>query len=204
VSPLERGRDWGRTAPLPPEARWANTDAEAAAIVTDARRRDQMPPPLVLTGGDISRTLGGTGDRPRLERGEGTNVTLDVGVALVDGRLEWFVAHLVARRSWWRGRVLAVCNSAFIGDWNVAPRAHPGDGHLDVVDSRLAFVDRLRARRRLPAGRHLPHPGISSRRVTAMQFQLDPDLDIYLDGRPVGRAGAISVRVEAAAIEVWV
>lgn len=150
------------------------------------------------------RTLGGSGDRQRLERGEGTNVTLDVGATLIDGRLEWFLAHLVARRSWWRGRVLAVCNGGFIGEWDVAPRAHPGDGHLDVVDSRLSFVDRLQARGRLPAGRHLPHPGISTRRITAMQFEFDPDLDVYLDGRPVGRARALSVRIEAAAIDVWI
>lgn len=204
MSPVGRGRDWGSTAPVPADAQWVNTDAGAAAVVTAARRRDQAPPPLVLTGGDLFRTLGGTGDRERLERGEATNVTLDVGATLIDGRLEWFVAHLIARRGWWRGRLLAVCNGAFIGAWNVAPRAHPGDGHLDVVDSRLPFVDRLRARHRLPAGTHVPHPGISTRRVTAMQFELDPELDVYLDGRAVGRAKALSVRIEPAAIDVWV
>jgi len=37
-----------------------------------------------------------------------------------------------------------------------------------------------------------------------MQFEFDPDLDVYLDGRPVGRARALSVRIEAAAIDVWI
>jgi diacylglycerol kinase family enzyme len=97
-----------------------------------------------------------------------------------------------------------VCNGAFVGAWNVAPRAHPGDGRLDVIDSRLSLPDRFRARRRLPAGTHVPHPDISLRRVTAVQFDLDPDLDVYLDGRPLGRARALSVRVEPGAIRAWI
>ena len=31
-----------------------------------------------------------------------------------DGR-QWFVAHLVARRSWWRGQLLVVANASFMG-----------------------------------------------------------------------------------------
>ena len=204
MSPIGRGEDWGATAAVPDGAIWVDDDAAAAEIVADARRRGVAAPPLVLTGGDLARTLGGTGDRSRLERGEGTRVAVDIGAVLVDGRLRWFVAHLVARRGWWRGRVLAVCNAAFIGAWNVAPRAHPGDGRLDIVDADLPVRDRLAARRRLRSGTHVPHPGISSRRAAAVQFDLDADLDIHLDHVPVGRAGALSVRVEPAAVDVWV
>lgn len=204
MSPIERGGDWGRTARVPTDAVWVETDAAAADVVASARRRGEEVPPLVMTGGDIVRTLGGTGDRGRLERGEGTNVRIDIGAALIDGRLNWFVAHLIGRRGWWRGRVLAVCNSAFVGSWNVAPKAHPGDGKFDVVDSNLSLSDRLRARRRLAAGTHVPHPDISTQRVTAMQFDLDPELEIRLDHRPIGRSRTVSIRVEPAAIDVWI
>ena len=204
MSPIERGGDWGRTARVPQDAIWVETDAAAADVIAAARRRGDAVPPLVLTGGDIVRTLGGTGDRARLEQGEGTNVTIDLGAALIDGRLNWFVAHLIGRRGWWRGRVLAVCNSAFVGSWNVAPKAHPGDGELDVIDGDLSLADRFRARRRLVTGTHLPHPRISTRRVTAMQFDLEPGLDIRLDHRPIGRSRTVSVRVEPAAIDIWV
>lgn len=189
---------------MPDDAVWVTSDAEAADVVTAARRRGDAVPPLVLIGGDMARTLGGTGDRARLERGEGTNVTIDIGATLIDGRLNWFVAHLIARRGWWRGRVLAVCNAAFIGSWNVAPRAHPGDGRLDVVDSDLSLLDRIHARRRLRSGTHLPHPRISTRPIEAMQFDLGPGLDVHLDHRPVGRSQTLSVRVEPAAMEVWI
>ena len=121
----------------------------------------------------------------------------------MDGRLCWFVAHLVARRSWWRGRVLVVANAAFMGPNNVAPRAHPGDGRLDVLDAELRLGARIRAKSRLAAGAHVPHPDIAQRRVAAAQFDLDPALDVYGDGLRLGRAAAVSVRVEPAALEVW-
>ena len=204
MTPVGRGEDWGAPAPIPDGAIWVATDAAAADVVGDSRRRGDAIPPLVLSGGDLARTLGGAGDRSRLERGKGTRVTVDVGAALVDGRLSWFVAHLVARRGWWRGRILAVCNAAFHGPWNVAPKAHPGDGKLDVVDADLALRDRLAARRRLRSGTHVPHPRISVRRTAAIQFEFDRDLDIHLDRHEVGRARALSVRIEPAALDIWI
>lgn len=223
---IAKGRDWGEVGPIPGEAVFAATDSEAAAVVAAARRDGQPAPPVVLTGGDLARTLGAAGGcRPADSPTVGTEVTdgpavgaeitdglgaatgarvqVDVGAALVDGRLFWFAAHLMARRSWWRGRVLVVANAAFMGKGNVAPRAHPGDGRLDVLDARLRLGDRIRARSRLGAGAHVPHPDIEQRRVTAAQFDLDPTLNVYADGRPLGRAAVISVRVEPASLEVW-
>ena len=199
---IAKGRDWGEVGPIPGDAVFAATDSEAAAVVAAARRDGQPAPPVVLTGGDLARTLGTTGKR-QARPATGARVWADVGAALVDGRLFWFAAHLVARRSWWRGRVLVVANAAFMGKGNVAPRAHPGDGRLDVLDARLRLGDRIRARSRLGAGAHLPHPDIEQRRVAAAQFDLDPALNVYADGRPLGRAAAISVRVEPASLEVW-
>lgn len=200
---IARGRDWGEVGPIPDEAVTAATDAEAAAVVAAARRSGAAAPPVVLTGGDLARTLGVIGPLPDSGPAAGTRVRVDAGAALVDGRLCWFVAHLVARRSWWRGRVLVVANAAFMGPNNVAPRAHPGDGRLDVLDAELRPGARLRAKSRLAAGAHVPHPDIAQRRVAAAQFDLDPALDVYGDGLRLGRAAAVSVRVEPAALEVW-
>lgn len=199
-----KGRDWGEVGPIPGDAVFAATDSEAAAAVAAARRDGQPAPPVVLTGGDLARTLGAADQGQRANGpATGARVRVDMGAALVDGRLFWFAAHLVARRSWWRGRVLVVANAAFMGRGNVAPRAHPGDGRLDILDGRLRLGDRIKARSRLRAGAHVPHPGIGQRRVAAAQFDLDPALDVYADGRPLGRAAAISVRVEPDSLEVW-
>ena len=47
--------------------------------------------------------------------------------------------------AWWRGRVVAAMNAEFLGPWDVAPRAHPGDGLLDVLDvsPAMSLADRL-------------------------------------------------------------
>jgi hypothetical protein len=162
-------------------------------------------PPLGLLGGDLCRTLGGRGDETRLRSDEAIRTTADLGSVLVDGRHHWFVAHLVARRPWWRGRVVAAMNAEWIGPWDVAPRAHPGDGLLDVLDGSLSPGDRLKARRRLPLGTHVPHPAITERRTKAIQVDLDPPVGVWLDGeRLPGAASALSIRVEPDALTLVV
>jgi diacylglycerol kinase family enzyme len=202
--PFERGEDWGEQGPLPAEGVVVSTDAEARRVVEDARRRGEDPPPLGLLGGDLAATLGATGAEARLHRHDATRVRVDVGSVLLDGRLHWFVAHLVARRSWWRGRIVAAMNADAIGRLRVAPRAHPGDGRLDLVDADPPVLQRLEARRRLRTGDHVPHPDISIRPVEAVQLDLDPPLRVWLDGEALGPARALSIRVEPAGLIVVV
>ena len=201
------GVDYGVTGEIPPDALAAGSDAAAGKIVAEARRANRAIPPMVLTGGDLARTLGlapaRTAPSPSLAA-TGARFEVDVGAALVDGRLHWFVAHLVARRSWWRGRLLVAANASFVGGWNAAPRSHPGDGRLDVFDADPPLSVRLAARRRLPAGTHVPHPAITQRRTAAAQYDLDPALDVYLDGARLGRTRRLSLRVEPGALEVWI
>ena len=201
---VERGVDWGEPGEVPAGAVFAASDLEAAAVVTEARRAGSPIPPICLVGGDLARTVGATGDVARLRRREGTRLAVDVGAVLLDGRLYWFVAHLIARRSWWRGRIIVVANAAFVGRWNIAPRAHPGDGRLDLLDGDPPLSDRWNARRRLPAGTHVPHPAITTRRVDAAQFEFDRPMPIHLDGAGAGVARTVSVRVEPDALEAWV
>jgi diacylglycerol kinase family enzyme len=125
---------------------------------------------------------------------------VDLGAVLIDGRLHWFVAHLVARRSWLRGRAVVVMNAQFIGAWDVAPKSHPDDGRLDVLDGDLPLGQRLLARRRLRSGTHVPHPLIEQRRVSALQIDLDRPTPIYLDGEHVGDGRSLSLRVEPDAL----
>ncbi|MDW3218415.1 MAG: hypothetical protein R8F63_07350 [Acidimicrobiales bacterium] len=199
---IEKGQDWGSPGVIPDDAVVAATDHEASEIVAAARRRNDPLPPVVLTGGDLARTLGGAS--PRRAGDEATLVPVDLGAALIDGKLHWFLAHLVARHGWWRGRIVVAANAAFLGSWNVAPRAHPGDGLLDVLDGELSLRDRLRARRRLPTGTHVPHPAISVRRRDAFQLEFRRPTPIRLDGELVGNATKLSLRIEPAAVEVWI
>lgn len=201
---IRRGATWGEARPLPPDGVVVRSDAEARAVVSDALRAGRAVPPLGLLGGDLCRTLGGRGDETRLRSPEAMTFPVDLGRVLVDGHLHWFVAHLVARRPGWRGRAVVVMNAQFLGPWDLAPRSHPGDGLLDVTDGALPLGDRLKARRRAVTGTHLPHPALRTTRVAATGLDLDPPLEIRLDGERIGRARHLTVGVEADALRVVV
>lgn len=203
---IRRGEAWGERGALPADGVVVRTDAEARARVEAARRAGQAPPPLGLLGGDLCTTLGGRGDAARLADDEAARLAVDVGrVVLDDGSTHWFVAHLVARRSWWRGRVVAVMNAAWLGRWNVAPRAHPGDNAFDVLDADLAPGDRWKARARLPLGTHVPHPDIRTTRLRdTVTIDLGRPCPVHLDGERVGRSTRLTVSVEPDALAVVV
>ena len=112
---IERGATWGTPGRLPVDGLVVRTDAEARAVVESCRRAGQRLPTLGLLGGDLCRTLGGPGSETRLHSDDAMTFPIDVGAALLDGRLHWFVSHLIARRSWWRGRLVAVMNAQWLG-----------------------------------------------------------------------------------------
>ena len=197
---IERGRQWGQRGALPVGGVVVHSDGEARAIVERARRAEQAVPTLGLAGGDLCRTVGGRGDESRLRSADGMLLPVDVGAVLLDGRLHWFVAHLVARTSWWRGPLFAAMNAQWLGRWNLAPRAHPNDGLLDTFCARLSFDDRLKASARLRSGTHVPHPGISEGRVRSISWDFERPLDVWLDGDRLGRARRVSIRVEPDAL----
>jgi len=201
---IEKGRPWGEPGPLPDTGVTVRSDAEARAAVEAALRVGEPLPALGLLGGDLCRTVGGTGDESRLFSEEAVRLPLDLGEALLDGRLYRFVAHLVARGPWWRGRAWLAMNAQWIGSWNVAPKAHPNDGLLDVIDARVPLGQVLAVRARLPYGTHLPHPAIKLERVRAAQARFERRATVYLDGERVGAFRDVSVRLEPDALTLVV
>ena len=136
----------------------------------------------------------GVADSRRLHDDEDVlGAMIDIGSVIVDGRRFAFVAHVIAWSRLWSGQVFAVMNSEWLGDWSSAPRAHPGDGYFDLVEARLSLGDRIKARRRLPTGTHVPHPSIHVRKVTDTEIIFGTTRAIYVDGEHVGRAAAMQI-----------
>jgi diacylglycerol kinase family enzyme len=197
---IKKGEAWGSAAPLADDGIVVHTDAEAAEALEHARRLGRPLPALGLLGGDLCRTLGGTGDRARLASDAAMTFPADLGEALVDGRIHLFVAHVTAGH---RLRFVAM-NAQWMGPWNLGPRGHPNDGRLDVYESHLSLLDWWQVRRRLPHGAHLPHPRIEERRVPAVQVAFSKPLPVRIDGRHVGDARKLSIRVAPDALRVVV
>jgi hypothetical protein len=198
--PIAKGSPYGERAPVPDGLVVVRSDAEARAVLEDARRAGRPYPPLGLLGGDLCRTLGG-GTGPDLA---GVRFPVDLGVVLADGRLHLFVASLVAHSRLWT-RAFVAMNAQYLSNgWNTGPRAHPGDGLLDTYDVRLKPGQLLAVRARLPHGSHLPHPGIRERRTAAVQVELERPLPLWLDGAPAGKTKVLALRVEPDALVVFV
>ena len=206
---IKPGEAWGRSVPCPPDLMVVHSDAELAVTLSQQRGSH-----VAVCSGDLARTLGVTPEgRGSIEQRTTIN---EFPIDLLDVRLDdaeepiVACAHVVVhspwtRAHWLRGRVLAVMNAEFIGEWDVAPRGHPNDGRVEVfeVDASMSPRERLAARRRLPTGTHVPHPRIVTRSVRHASWDFERPLEVVVDGRRVGRASALSVSVLADAAVVY-
>ena len=197
---VKRGEQWGTPTAAPIDALEVRSDAAIADAVTSAR-----PRPVVVRGGDLHRSLG-TPAGPAAT----TRLPIDVIRVTADGRRLVAVGHVVVRQrgrlGWWRDRIVGVMNVDHLGAWDAAPRAHPNDGWLDVIEVAASMSVRARwqAWRRMPAGNHVPHPDIAVRRVRAQSFAFVRALGLWVDGVEQGTVRALQVEVEPDAAEIYV
>jgi hypothetical protein len=200
---IAKGKPWGTPGALPPGGLVVHSDAEAGAQVERALADGRGAPVLGLLGGDLCRSLGGGADAGRLHSETALTFPVDLGVVTVEGSTRRFVAHVVARTRFWTSAFVAM-NSPWLGDWNLAPRAHPNDGVLDAYEWRMTPGDFRKVRRRLHLGSHLPHPAIREQRARRLEVALPKRLGLWVDGVDVGTAQEIVVEVVPDALTVIV
>jgi len=186
---IKPGQDWGELLAPPPELVVVANDAALAAHVASDDGR-----PVRVRGGDLATSLGGP-----VTDGVVRRLPIDVLQVASDAVELTAVAHVVVRTSWWRGPLLAVMNVDRLGNWDVAPRAHPNDGRADVVavDETMSIRARWQAWRRLPSGTHVPHPLIRTRRVTEEAWAFDRPRRLWVDGVDRGTVRQLRVTVVA-------
>jgi YegS C-terminal NAD kinase beta sandwich-like domain len=186
---IEKGKNWGTPGVLPPGAPVARSNTELRTLVSEGARV------IGVTGGDLCRTLNGSGSLSIV-------FPIDLCRVTAPGVDELFVAHGVARNGWLRGPITAVMNAQFIGSWDVAPRSHPNDGVVDVLEISMGLGDRLKARKRLASGTHVPHPLIAQRRMSSAEFHLNRSTKIWLDGELVTTLTDFTITVEPDALTI--
>ena len=197
---IRRGETWGQVLTAPIDAGEARSDAELAEAVTGRDAR-----PVVIRGGDVHRSLGAPSTTTATMR-----VPIDIIAVNADGTTFSAVAHVIARRrgrlGWWHGPIVAVMNVDHLGAWDAAPRAHPNDGWLDVIEvnESMSLRSRWQAWRRLRTGSHVPHPEITVRRVRTETFTFDRPLGVWLDGVERATVRSLRVDVEPDRAEIYV
>ena len=198
---IEKGRSWGSLSPLPPEGVIIKTNKELLEKVNDCKRQGIDLPTFGLLGGDLWRTLGGRRAEERLYGGEATTLDIDLGCALLDGKIFWFCAHMFIG-SKLKGEKIFISNVAHYGKTNPAPKAHPGDGKFDMLEVKLSPLQTFKAVKRVSAGTHIPHPGIKYKQVSSEQFSFGKKLSIEIDGKNIGKFSTVSIRIENEALRV--
>lgn len=208
---IRPGEQWGAPGPLTPDAPVLPTDAASRrhlqALLDDARPLGEIG----LIGGDLHRTLGSPRhDAAALRSGHGMRFSVDVGVVRLDDAPDelLFVAHLVAGpgsdRRLWSVRTVTAMNAQFLGPLDLAPRGHPNDGRLDLIDGSLPIGQRRKGRRRARTGTHVPHPDLAQRRIRDATVEFASAVEVRLDGEPVALASRIHLRCEPDALTVVV
>lgn len=190
---IRPGEPWGEVVE-PPAGLVVATDDGTLARLLDLAAGD----PVLITGGDLLRTIGGPS-----RDGQRRRYPLDLLRVELDGApAVSAVAHVVVRRpgrlGWWRGPLWMAANVSHLGPWDVAPRAHPNDGRLDVVvvAGTMSVRTRRQARRRLRTGSHLPHPDITVTRAATATWRPGRGAVVIIDGGRPQRADAVTVTVD--------
>ena len=200
---IKKGSDYGVRAPLPAGARVASSDAQLRDVVLSLRTSGVGPPTIGLIGGDLCKTLGGSGDAARLFGDDGLTVPIDLVIASIDGVDFPFVAHLIVGKTFCPGFV-AVMNAQWLGPLDLGPRSHPGDGLIDITSGSLKWRERRIARSRARTGTHLPHPSLFHRRTNLETLTFEKSVPICIDGAFEVEGHSLSLRVEPDAFYVVV
>jgi hypothetical protein len=200
---MRRGEPWGEQVQSPDFLRVVPTDRDAREWVVALRESGRAMQPVGLGGGDLARTLGG--GTPGRFPGTVVSAPVDLLRVEADGETTWAVAHVVARRGWWRGEVWAAMNAQFFGDLDVAPRSHPNDGKVDVLHVATAMPLRARrqARQRARTGTHLPHPQLQATQVPSAVVVFERPLVVWVDGVRWRTTRQLTVTCEPDALPVY-
>lgn len=203
---IRPGEAWERPIDGVRELPVVRSDRELAAVAVAGLSDGRPAGPVLLRGGDLHRTLGSPA--PRADRVAADVDVLEVLDADRGAVLGHAVAHVVITAGRWPsyllGEVIVAGNSGHLGSFEVAPRAHPGDGLVDVlsISARMSIRQRMTAMARARTGGHLPHPDITVRRVPAYEIEFGRPARVRLDGERVGRVRAVTIRVLPDAVTI--
>lgn len=204
---IGKGTNWGRPGLMSPHSPVFETDFALANYLSDHLGDDlngtRDLPPIGLTGGALWRTIGGPSALGRYCTSEAHLYPCDLAVVVADGIRHVFVASLVARNRWWT-KSSVVMNAQDMRAYRFGHRAHPGDGLLDIYEAYVAFADVVKVARRAKLGSHLPHPGISERRMPKVSFTFEETRQLWLDEHRIGKVQQLTVNVVPDAFTVVV
>ena len=189
---IEKGKEWGRAIQTPTD--YVEVASDRKLIDHWLLNREQL---FVVRGGDLFRSLGA----PLCDMSVATKQLLTVDVMRVeidydDASTGTLYALSNLQIGSWRSRCRFICvsNCGFIDERNIAPRAHPNDGEIEVmtVSPTIDWKQRFQAWRRTRTGTHLPHPNISMERGNYGSWTRAGNEVLSIDGAPLSCSGGVN------------
>ena len=201
---IRKGEPWGEPAEVPAGGLLSPDSDRGASRSLELQRAAGQPfTPIGVQAGDMARTMGG--GTPGRFHGTLVAAPVDLLQVTADGVEHLALAHVVARRSWWRGEVVVAMNAQYLGPYDVAPRSHPNDGRVDVlrVDAAMPMRARHHARARARTGTHLPHPQIEVRSTGEWHHVFEQPMRLWIDGERVGDVRELRITVLPDALTLY-
>jgi hypothetical protein len=204
--PISPGSKWGEEIVPPTAIRSFGSDRELGTALRDNSLNSQPQGALHLVSDDFRSLLGlkeltkrTTAIKIRIDalaisytdKHGGTHQDVCIG-SLHIGRPLRGTLNIVTNTGWWRGH-------------DIAPRAHPNDGKLDIVEVARTMTARQRitAWRRSLVGTHLPHPNIAYSQSDFYSWSGKLS-NLTVDGEKLGKVSHVQCRVQSDCTEIMV
>ena len=204
---IKKNTEWGQEIAQCPPYQCVRSDHEMSTHLNNHTANV-----FVLTGGSLFETLG----RPTTPVVGGLAHCLPcdaVSVSIVARGTQielTAVNDVVIRNSWlhggWlRGPVLVVTNTGMRRGRQIASRAHPNDGHLDVVSvASMNMRQRVIGWSKAKLGSHVPHPKIVISRTTHVDLTVSPKQLLVIDGRRHNHVSRVTLTIAPDAAHVLI
>lgn len=203
---IRRGQDWGDWGRPDPDVPTVRSDREASALLESGKAE------FLLVAGDMALTLGATEPTSTCLFRKYPIDVVRITLSSRNGKREkrFILSHCSIRHTclfggMLRGRSIFISNSQYWNGRVLAPKGHPNDGRIQLLEmsDSMSIRQRFQTFLRLQSGTHLPHPDIH---VQHLSRQVDMGLKgvVFADGRRLGRMCLESFEVIPDGAVVWV
>jgi diacylglycerol kinase family enzyme len=163
---------------------------------------------FVMSHGEVFTTLG----EPKVKSvgTEALQLPFDMmSVTISQGesfQIQRFAVSHVTVGHWLSRHFTVVTNSGRYRSFDIAPRAHPNDGFLDLmeIDPTMSLRQRMMARHRALIGTHIPHPSIRVSRSKSVTLVRQGTPRLYIDGVVMNEWDTVHISVLPDACFVYV
>ena len=191
-------KTWSREVRRPRDLKIAESDKQIAELY---EARESM---IGITGGNLFTSLGGNTALDYPMGSPVTSCSIDIGCLSIDHESFYFASSLLILNLLRPWASTAIVNTQVINGYRYAPKAHPGDGFLEEIDSNLVIRQAVLAKKKLLTGDHLPHPQLRLKKGRTFAYNFTKAKNLILDNKSIGRHKAFSVEVFPHAIQVIV